>query len=360
MSNNRILYYTFANVCYIFIFQFKKLRIMKKLLFLVLGVFLLFSCEQAEVEKTMDQETNNDFEVIDNGSLLKFKDKIAFDATLTKLKSMNFEEQQKWTESIKFNSLYVAYVDALDKISNDQNISYYDIKQEYQGILYFPEYNDDYGIYLPVSKKEYSPLLSQDGNVMIGNEVLNFVDIKDYESLKKTGNALYSDESSILRANNIQIVYEGDYIGQQYVSSWNERPAGNTIKRLRIKLGRLACWPASDSWLPWCLHLEVDFRQQLAGGEWTTTSGRTNFDGKTFTSNYPSNFESYNSMTGMGPYPQNIYMYINADNRPGSYDVYNIERIAAELTTNLRVVCSTDVYNFSNIILPEQTYSIRR
>lgn len=53
--------------------------------------------------------------------------------------------------------------------------------------LYFPEYEDDYSFFLPVSDKYIAKLLNVEGNVRIGGKVVNYIDIKTPEKLLSLG-----------------------------------------------------------------------------------------------------------------------------------------------------------------------------
>lgn len=77
--------------------------------------------------------------------------------------------------------------------------------------LYFPEYEDDYSFFLPVSDKYIAKLLNVEGNVMIGGKVVNYVDIKTPEKLLSLGLlAPNITDKSVTRAPDQTTVFENN------------------------------------------------------------------------------------------------------------------------------------------------------
>lgn len=54
-------------------------------------------------------------------------------------------------------------------------------------MLFFPEEGDDYSAYLPISNKNVAKMVNSNGDVMIGGEKINFIDIHTYDELVKLG-----------------------------------------------------------------------------------------------------------------------------------------------------------------------------
>ncbi len=331
---------------------------------LILSIFLFIGCSQDNSIIDDNPDVKKEIKLINELNVLKFENITVFEATAKKLRSMTPNKQVEWYKSVDFAPLYSYYLEALEK-TNAKDINYDEIKDKYANILYFPEYKEDYGIYLPVSKKEYAFLLNSKGEVMIGNEIYNFIDIKNYEALQRTGDALYLEAPSVLRASYNQNVYEGDYIGQQYVSDWMERNEA----RLRFKLGRYATKPGDIKWYvySWVLHLEIDVRVKLSNGSWTNTSGQTILDGSIKVPEVSTSELWLGPLIGMGPYPQNLYLNASGNNYLGNFYYFDYEKApnvtkighACTLQTDrLMFFCGGEAYHCPNVTLPEQKYSI--
>lgn len=83
--------------------------------------------------------------------------------------------------------------------------------------LYFPEYEDDYSFFLPVSNDSIAKLLNPEGNVKIAGKTVNYIDIKTPQDLSKLGRLAPTNGENVIltRANfmnNIpeQLGSEGD------------------------------------------------------------------------------------------------------------------------------------------------------
>lgn len=100
--------------------------------------------------------------------------------------------------SQNFKSLYDEY-DAAWEVEE----SYYETDEKYEEFkqmfphLYFPEYEDDYSFYLPISDENIAKLVNPEGNVLIGGEVRNYIDIKTPERLLELGQLCPAPSSDI-------------------------------------------------------------------------------------------------------------------------------------------------------------------
>ena len=161
-----------------------------------------------------------------------------------------------------FTSIYDAYEEALNEADNyyDSESHYAEFKEKYAS-LYFPEHEDDYSVYLPVSDRNVAKLLNVNGDVMIGNEVINMKDIFTYEKLVELGETMTDDGISTLD-------YTGDYLnGTPELKNGGDR-------KLRI---RVYTKPGSDG-VGEIVVVDVSFRKKGAFGAWynyksTTTLG---------------------------------------------------------------------------------------
>ena len=83
-----------------------------------------------------------------------------------------------------FESLYDIYQDAMKNAEYyyDRDGGYEEFKQKYSA-LYFPEYNDDYSAYLPISDPALSKIVNSNGDVYIDDKIVNMKDINTYKQL---------------------------------------------------------------------------------------------------------------------------------------------------------------------------------
>lgn len=136
---------------------------------------------------------------------LSFTDQKAFDYTLRKIKltqnqSNNnpivyFSSANNKPNKINgFKSLYDYFYDALDEAKNyyTSKENYAKFKSKYEN-LYFPEYKDDYSVYLPIDDEEIARLLNTHGEVFINGKLTNLKNIDSYSRLQELGFAMYSD-----------------------------------------------------------------------------------------------------------------------------------------------------------------------
>lgn len=138
-------------------------------------LILAFSLLAYGCSKESDSLSVNDKEVLllESG-ILQFKDQITFDKYLN--------EQ---TDIQGFYSFQDYYVSAMNEAESfyDRPGGYEEFKAKYAA-LYFPEQENDYSGFLPVSDVRKSKYLNIDGKVMIGNETKNFIDINSFQQLK--------------------------------------------------------------------------------------------------------------------------------------------------------------------------------
>ena len=251
---------------------------MEKIFISLLGFMLFASCT-SDLDNVVKTKVEQEEDIVllnlpqtkssnSNGNnILKFKNENVFNETVNKLQFLSNQERLEWEKQMNFESLNSVYEKALDEVTAMEDVTaeeYYSLKKTYQNSLYFPEYKEDYGFYLPVSREEMASVLNRNGEVMIGEEILNLKDIFDYYDLQLTGKALYDLEIQPRLGNK-------DYIGAQYDSGWKE--LGN--RKFKLKAGR-RIMDVKKTELT--LHLEISFRKRGAFGwmnyrETTQTSG---------------------------------------------------------------------------------------
>jgi hypothetical protein len=246
---------------------------------LILSVmFTSFACtNDDEVVYNGEQK---DIEVINDGTMLKFKDQATLDRTISFLESKTEKEQEKWCVQLGFNSLNSIFADAMNEANNIETTDdYYAFKEKYGESLYFPEYDEDYGAYIPVKNKTMPNVLNSEGKVIIGNEEKCFIDIFSYEQLQDCGAAMYDNlklrtSTSTSTSNPQRIGSNNDYVGEQYDTGWEER----SNRKVKLKIGKRICQLHSSGFGYFELnyHFEVSFRKKVTLLGWVNHTCATN------------------------------------------------------------------------------------
>lgn len=187
---------------------------------------LMVSCDQNEIGVKTQQETaditNAKLELINN--TLSFDDEHSLKSLLSEIKKRGFSTTRSSsigssTELLQldgFNSLYDTYVDAMVNAESyyDREGGYKEFKEKYSS-LYFPEFEDDFSAYLPVSDPMLAHLLNNSGEVIISGKVLDMRDIFSYAQLQELGltppeeEMVVSKESSISKTRSGNLYYPG-------------------------------------------------------------------------------------------------------------------------------------------------------
>ncbi|WP_321478848.1 DUF4848 domain-containing protein [uncultured Bacteroides sp.] len=304
-----------------------KKRILKNAFFLFGTFFFLFSCSDEDnvtnETSAMKENAVQVVQLLGNGNVkpltrsdnvptenlaLKFSSEQTYEATLEKLEGMTKEERMEWERQFpSFLSLEAVYNEAMEYAADsleDSELSYRKFKAKYSNFLYFPEYKEDLGAYLPVLSDDLrssldvlSTVVNSNGLVVVGNEVKNMKLDSSYSELQNSGRAYYSNteksevyllspmtRSSAIDWNTISYVDANDYksymllhknkqyIGAQYESGWRKRGKG---KKLNFKFGRRF----KDNRIVW--HSEVSFRKHVWLG-WVNYSSKTSLNGTIF------------------------------------------------------------------------------
>jgi hypothetical protein len=116
----------------------------------------------------------------------KFTSTFSYESKFPKSKTMS---------KYGFISLYDDFIVAMEEAESyyDREGGYEEFKEKHS-TLFFPETEDDYSAYLPTSDKDIAKLLNVNGEIIIGGEVVNMLDITSYEQLKELG-IVPNDES---------------------------------------------------------------------------------------------------------------------------------------------------------------------
>lgn len=178
-----------------------------------LSIIILSACTN-ELNHVSDSIISNDNEneIIQNGlklrsinnkKILVFKTHEEFNKVLTELSDFTTEisltVNDNPYETIKplpeknihldgFHSIYDDFVNAMNEAESyyERHGGYEEFKEKYS-MLFFPEEGDDYSAYLPISNKNVAKLVNSNGDVIIGDEKINLIDIHSYEDLINLG-----------------------------------------------------------------------------------------------------------------------------------------------------------------------------
>lgn len=297
----------------------KKMRKTKQIIHIVLfscALVLFNACSSDDLDlKTPDNisKVEKDFEVVNisdyiggspttklrsssnDGSsqtVLRFKDEAAYERTIAQLEAMSEEERSQWTKSLDgFNSLQAIFEKAMIDVDgvDETEESYMSFKAKYDKYLYFPMYEEDYGVYIPIIDQYIAPIANSEGLILVGDEVRNLKDIANYSDLQQSGRAYYDfeNDSNIQTRStktwNIDGTNQSQYIGQEASSGWHKENG----KKLKLKFGRRSNKKNINPTIPrqgelpqpggqfaMNLHLEVSFRKKTWVG-WVNYSSVT-------------------------------------------------------------------------------------
>lgn len=259
---------------------------MKKVFYLLISVILM-SCtgeletipvngepigEVVDVQRVKVENTAQTKASSSDTYILKFRDRATFDRLVAQLSSGTKENAEAWENSLGFVSLNTIFENAMREAEtlDESEQAYKAFKAKYGESLYFPEYKEDYGAYLPVSNQQLAFVLNKNGEVLIGDEKVNFKDVTEYYQLQLTGEALYeADENT----PSFFLLTEKQYVGKQYDSGWRVNPDGD--RKLKLKIGRrIYDVNPSTHYFTVKLHFEISFRKKTWLG-WSNYSSYT-------------------------------------------------------------------------------------
>lgn len=190
-----------------------KTIIMRKKISFFLSIIILSACTN-ELNQVSDSIISNDNEneIIQHGlklrsvndeKILEFQNHEEFNEVLAELS--DYKTQSLLTvnnnpyETINplpeknihldgFHSIYDDFVNAINEAESyyERPGGYEEFKEKYS-MLFFPEEGDDYSAYLPISSKNVAKLVNSNGDVIIGGEKINLIDIHSYDDLVNLG-----------------------------------------------------------------------------------------------------------------------------------------------------------------------------
>lgn len=248
-----------------------------KFLFVAFIASVLCSCNQETDELANSINSNQN----STERMLSFRTEQEFNNVVSMLSSMDTDNQLKWIQGVdeKFVSLFDVYEHAMNEAADldESPEAYLSYRSKYANYLYFAEYKDDYGTYLPVSNPIIAKLINKNGDVKIGEKVVNKKDINSYRQLQCIGGTMYDDEVCHTLYSATRSYVPGDAFGEEYDSGWFH----NNGKKIRVKCGRqyFDCQsPNPGNWIGYRMHIEISFRKKTWLG-WTNYSSWVSYEG---------------------------------------------------------------------------------
>ena len=258
---------------------------MKKSITFMLCTFLFCACNNenlTEFSSSQNESVNKE-----NSSMLHFNSEKDYQQAIESLASLeNKGQKDQWLKSKygEFTSLKAVYDSAMiDAAKLDESKeAFVQYKNKYKKSLYFANYKDDCGAYLPVTNTDAAYLLNADGNVSIAGKVINKRDVDSYAKLQQASIAMYdNDYSTLTRAGwGYKIIQHtvrvgenrSGNVGEEFDSGWwiqNKR-------KIRLKCGRKVEKGFSLQGYRYTMkiHVEVSFRKKTWLG-WANYASET-------------------------------------------------------------------------------------
>lgn len=223
----------------------------------LLCAFSLCACNNELSEEF--QKEGNPYEHETTSGVLNFASDGEFHDAIKVLSTLNVEERKEYVASHFGNikTLQTLYDEAMADAAllDESRAAYESFKNKYADYLFFADYKDDKGVYIPVSNEIVASLLNEKGEVCINKQIENKKDIFCYTQLQATGQAMYdADLSSTTRALSF-----GTNVGSEYDSGWHKENG----KKIRLKCGRQVIGDSGILTTPVSLrlHVEISFRK---------------------------------------------------------------------------------------------------
>ncbi|MDO5665854.1 MAG: DUF4848 domain-containing protein [Bacteroidia bacterium] len=219
----------------------KKSKVLIKCVFMAIVISLsMVSCDQSEIGVETPQETTNimgtKLDLVNK--TLSFDNEQSLKNLLSEIKKIGFSTTRSSstgssTELLQldgFHSLYDTYVDAMLNAESyyDREGGYEEFKKKYSS-LYFPEHEDDFSAYLPVSDPMLAHLLNNNGEVIIAGKTVNMKDVFSYKQLEELGLTPPEEEISVSKESSISNTRAGNlyYPGTPVVLELKKRMTYN-------------------------------------------------------------------------------------------------------------------------------------
>jgi hypothetical protein len=156
-----------------------------------------------------------------------------------------------------FQSFYDLFSQAMNEAEDyyERIGGYEEFKDKYP-MFYYPEEGDDYSAYLPVSDRNMAKIADQNGNVIIGSELVSLKDVQSYEQLKELGRTPPPDEDFTVKSG---VTTRTDITGINFIGVIYGDNSKNKVWATASK--------STKNGNP-AIHIEVCFRKKNFAGIW--------------------------------------------------------------------------------------------
>ena len=208
-----------------------------------------------------------------NAKMLHFSSEIEFNNAVKSLDSISYDKRIEWVNVNfgKFNSLKDVYDRAMNDAAelDESRMAFEEFRQKYERYLFFADYRDDCGIYLPTSRESVAYLVNANGDVVINGQIRNMKDIFCYTQLQQLGIAMYDENEKYSTRSR-------DEVEEEYSSGWYHENG----KKIRLKCGRQVLMDSGILTTPVSMrmHIEISFRKKTWLG-WTNYSSHVDLSG---------------------------------------------------------------------------------
>lgn len=267
---------------------------MKKIFVCVISALTLMFSSCSENETLMEEINVNQLKAeYSENDVLSFESQKAFDEAVMQISALSSdEEKSEWVKRNfpTFTSIQDLYWNAMDEMAeidgdDKENISSF--KKKYSK-LYFPNFMEDAGFYIPISNLDAAFFANEDCKVSIAGKIVDLKDIFNYRQLMNLNRAYYSEEKTSTRAEmgSFQLNSTSmNSVGPEYDSGWKEYGKKKIKLKARRRFETVQVAPNFNGSKS-LLHLEFCFRKKTWLG-WSNYKSRSTI-----------NFEA--NVTGLG------------------------------------------------------------
>lgn len=318
--------------------------------------------------------------------VLRFDDECVFSESYKELESLSKSEQIGWAKVFDHLSAAEIYSMAMEEAANLDftHSQYFAFKKKYGDYLYFPEYQEDYGAYLPYKDAAIASIANKNGRYMIGDKVIQADQITTYDQLQDAGMAYYPPKypyyvikpAYLADGKKTVSAYSLDALGSWWFSNLTIGKSEyafdsgwmvvNDGKKLKVELRRVL----EQRWgnipkISW--QSEVSFRKKGFLGFWYNYSSETVFmanitysDGATQAFSHrgsgASSHDGWYSCPWKEILPTSNYLILNVENnnnnkvQPKGNDpirLYYFKGFSAQITVSYRGMDGNRFFSFS-------------
>ena len=216
-----------------------------------LGVFVSCTDNEQEMDMFKPANTNSEIEVINGGTMIKFRDMSAYQNALLKVSAMSAQERINYLDSLSFKPQVMIMKEADGELENICNMAadrtsfdalYQKYKQKYGQVFMFNESDpSDLSPYSRLFCPVDEHFVNSEGQFMIGDSLVNSKMYNDFEESEQQFTMVTTrDASTITSVNNAYSRQSKRKVGLRLTTGGSDAP-GKTYIHLHLrKKGHLA------------------------------------------------------------------------------------------------------------------------